>query len=97
MIFNSVTSPLAVFYPVIVERVHFLKFGILKRDWHDHRDALSDFGISDHLQSFWIDVSDDVPGSKVFQECTLKLETRVSDEMAESYDLHSHASSSRCP
>src|ERR1700733_542775 len=76
---------------VVGESVQFLQFRILQRHWHDHRDALSDFGKLDNLHRVWIKVSDYLPNFEVLRECAFKLETLVCDEMAESYDFDSHA------
>ena len=77
--------------PVVGERVHFVKFGILQRYWHDHDDAMADLGGFDQFHSVRIEVSEDVPGFEVFRESSFELEARVGDEVSESHNFDSHA------
>jgi hypothetical protein len=79
--------------PVVGKSVQFIQLRILQRHWHDHHYTLSDFGILNHFHRRGIDVSEDVARFEVLRECAFKLETRVSGEMAESYDFDSHVRS----
>src|ERR1035438_3714281 len=88
-----ITDCRRVFGSVVGKGVNLLKLRIFQRHWHDHRDALADFGVRNHFHCLGVEVSEDVPLFEVLRECAFKLETRVSDEMAESYDFDSHVCS----
>src|ERR1700677_3916990 len=63
--------------PVVGERVHFVKFGILQRYWHDHDDAMADLGGFDQFHSVRIRYPRTSPASRSFAKVPSNLK-RVS-------------------